>query len=64
MNGGTITGRGVMGAGWSLNASDDVSAPLPWPIIQSGTVSVSPFTVNDPDAVNYTYRFYYLTNSP
>ena len=52
VNGTTITGQGVMGANWYLNASGDVTTPLPWPTIQSGTVSASPFTVNDPDAIN------------
>jgi autotransporter-associated beta strand protein len=64
VNGTAITGMGVMGANWSLNASDDVSAPLPWPTIQSGTVTSSPFIVDDTDATNYLERFYYLTNSP
>ena len=64
VNGTTITGQGVMGAGWLLNASGDVTTPLPWPTIQSGSVSASPFTVNDPDAINHSQRFYYLTNSP
>jgi autotransporter-associated beta strand protein len=64
VNGATITGMGVMGASWSLNASDDVTTPLPWPIILGGTVTSSPFTVNDPDAINHSQRFYYLTNSP
>jgi autotransporter-associated beta strand protein len=64
VNGTTLAGTGVMGAGWYLNASGDVTTPLPWPTIQSGTVTASPFTVNDPDAINYSQRFYYLTNSP
>ena len=64
VSGATITGQGVMGAGWLLNASPDVTAPLPWPTISSGSVGVSPFTVLDPDAINHPQRFYYLTNSP
>jgi hypothetical protein len=64
VNGATITGQGVMGAGWYLNASDTATAPLPWPTILGGTVGASPFTVNDPDAINHSQRFYYLTNSP
>ena len=64
MNGATITGGGVMDANWILNASDDVTAPLPWPTILSGTVHANPFTINDADAVNHSQRFYYLTNSP
>jgi autotransporter-associated beta strand protein len=60
----TITGGGVMGANWYLNASGDVTTPLPWPTIQTGTVTINPFTVNDPDAINHSQRFYYLTNSP
>jgi len=64
VNGITITGVGVIGAGWYLNYSDDVTAPLPWPNLESGTISVSPFTVMDSDAINHSHRFYYLTNSP
>jgi autotransporter-associated beta strand protein len=59
-----ITGGGVMGANWILNASDDVTTPLPWPTILSGTVIANPFSVPDADAVNHSQRFYYLTNSP
>lgn len=64
VNGATITGTGVMGATWYLNASTNATAPLPWPTIQTGTVSASPFTVTDPNAVNQPQQFYYLTNSP
>jgi fibronectin-binding autotransporter adhesin len=64
VNGTTITGTGVMGANWYLNASDDATTPLPWTTIQSGSVSASPFTLNDWDAINHSQRFYYLTNSP
>jgi fibronectin-binding autotransporter adhesin len=64
VSGATLTGTGVMGANWYLNASSDVSAPLPWPTIQSGTVVSSPFTLYDPDALNHSQRFYYLTNAP
>lgn len=63
-NGATITGAGVIGANWVLNASTNLSAPLPWPTIQSGNVSSSPFTVTDPSAPLYPQQFYYLTNSP
>ena len=62
-SGTTMTGTGVMGATWYLNASPNANAPLPWPTIQSGTVTSSPFTISDPDAINHTQRFYYLTNS-
>jgi autotransporter-associated beta strand protein len=62
VNGATITGTGVMGATWYLYASGDVSAPLPWPFIQAGTVTASPFTVTDPNATNYSQYFYYLTS--
>lgn len=64
VNGATISGRGVIGATWFLNASASATAPLPWPTIQSGTVTSSPFTVTDPNAVNQPQQFYYLTNSP
>lgn len=40
------------------------NAPLPWSTLQGGTVTASPFTVTDPDAINHSQRFYYLTNSP
>ena len=65
VNGTTITGTGVMGANRYLNASPDVTAPLPWQTIQTGTVNASPFTIIDSDATNNNpQRFYYLTNSP
>src|ERR1039457_5179377 len=64
VSGTTITGGGVMGPNWYLNASSDVTTPLPWPTIQTGSVTINPFTVNDPDAINHSQRFYYLTNSP
>ncbi len=63
INGATITATGVLGANWELNASTNVSAPLPWPTIQSGTVFESPFTITDPYAIYYPQQFYYLTNS-
>ncbi len=64
VNGATITGRGVMGATWQMYMSPNANAPLPWLPYGSGTVSSSPFTVNDPDAINFPHRYYYLTNVP
>ena len=61
-NGATITATGVMGASWYLYGSSDVTAPLQWSYVQSGTVTSSPFTVVDPDSTNYTQRFYYMIN--
>lgn len=63
-NGATITGAGLIGAGWALNASTDLSAPFPWPTIQTGTITSSPFTILDSTALSYPQQFYYLTNSP
>jgi fibronectin-binding autotransporter adhesin len=62
-NGATITANGIPGATWYLNASTNVNTPLPWPTLQSGTISSSPFTITDPTATNYGQQFYYLTNA-
>ena len=55
----SITATGEVGVAWSLRATNDVAAPVAnWPTIQSGTITVSPFTVNDLTATNYSKRFY------
>jgi hypothetical protein len=61
----TITGTGVVGTPWSLNASPNVTAPLPWPSLQSGSsIPSNPFTVNVVPGIGDTQQFYYLTNNP
>jgi autotransporter-associated beta strand protein len=63
-SGATISASGAIGANWALNATTNLTAPLPWPTIQTGTVSSSPFTLTDPNATNCPQQFYYLTNTP
>jgi len=55
----SLMATGAVGGTWSLRATNNVAAPLGvWPVIQSGTVTASPFTVNDLDATNHAQRFY------
>ena len=54
----TLTVTGAVGTAWSLHATNNVGAPRPWPVIQTGTISVSPSTVDDLTATNYLHRFY------
>jgi len=57
-----LTISGPVGATYSLWASPDVAlTPITsWTLLSSGTITVSPFTINDLDATNYTKRFYVL----
>ena len=57
----SLTVTGAVGVAWSLHATNNLSAPKPWPTIQSGTVGSSPFTLNDLNATNYSNRFYYFS---
>jgi autotransporter-associated beta strand protein len=55
----SITATGAVGTAWSLRATNDLTAPAAtWPVIQSGTIGTSPFTVEDLGATNYDKRFY------
>ncbi len=54
----SLTATGAAGAAWSLHATDNLAAPQPWPVIQTGIVTASPFTVHDLTATNYSERFY------
>jgi len=58
-----LTLSGPVGATYSLWASPDVAlTPITsWTLLSSGTITVSPFTINDLDATNYTQRFYLLS---
>ena len=57
-----LTISGPVGAAYSLWASADVAAPVgSWTLLSNGTITVSPFTINDLDATNYTQRFYLLS---
>ena len=60
----SLTISGPVGATYYLWASPDVAlTPVAstWTLLSSGTITVSPFTINDLDATNYTQRFYLLT---
>jgi autotransporter-associated beta strand protein len=54
----SLTATGTAGTPWSLHASDDMAAPQPWPVLQTGSITASPFTVNDPTASSHQQRFY------
>ncbi len=58
----SLTATGYVGSAWSLRAVTDVAQPLPWPIIQSGTITANPLTVDDLTATNYPHRFYQFSN--
>ena len=52
---------GRLGTAYRLWASPDVAAtPIAstWTLLSSGTISSSPFTINDLNATNYSKRFY------
>jgi fibronectin-binding autotransporter adhesin len=57
----SLTVTGAVGTVWSLHATNNVAARLPWPAITNGTVTVSPFTVQDLTATNSTGKFYYFS---
>jgi autotransporter-associated beta strand protein len=57
----SLTVTGAVGSVWSLHATNNVLRPRPWPTLQSGTVSSSPFTINDLTATNAATRFYYFS---
>jgi hypothetical protein len=57
----SLTVTGAVGTPYRLWASTNVAAtPIPstWTLLNSGTISTSPFTINDPNATNYLKRFY------
>jgi autotransporter-associated beta strand protein len=57
----SLTATGAVGAPYHLWASTNVAAtPVTntWTLLTNGTISVSPFTVTDPAATNYSSRFY------
>jgi len=57
----SITATGTIGSTYRLWASSDVTlTPITttWTLLSSGTVTTSPFTINDLSATNFTKRFY------
>ena len=57
----SLIATGAVGTAWSLHASNNVAGTVPWPVLTNGTITVSPFVVNDLKATNYTRRFYYFS---
>jgi len=60
----SLTATGAIGASYKLYASTNVAlTPVTstWTLLQSGTVSTSPFTLQDLNATNFTRRFYIFT---
>ena len=57
----SVTATGTIGSAYRLWASSDVTlTPIisTWTLLSSGTVTASPFTINDLTATNFTKRFY------
>jgi fibronectin-binding autotransporter adhesin len=57
----SVTGTGTIGSTYKLWASTNVAlTPITttWTLLSSGTVTTSPFTINDLTATNFTQRFY------
>ena len=57
----SITATGIIGQNYRLWASTDVTlTPIisTWTLLSSGTVTASPFTINDLNATNFPNRFY------
>lgn len=57
----SLTATGAIGSAWSLHATNDLNAPAPWPVLTSGTINASPFTVEDLSATNSPQKFYYFS---
>ena len=61
----SVTATGTIGSAYRLWASSDVTlTPITttWTLLTSGTVTASPFTINDLTATNFTKRFYIFSN--
>ena len=59
----SLTVTGAVGTVWSLRTNNNVAAPLPWPNMTNGIISVSPFTVQDVPSPSIPQRYYYFTNT-
>jgi hypothetical protein len=60
----SLTATGALGTTYTLWASTNVAAtPITttWSNLSSGTINVSPFTIDDLDATNHPRRFYLFT---
>jgi autotransporter-associated beta strand protein len=57
----SFTATGEPGQNYSLMMSTNVALPTTsWTVLTSGTITESPFTLNDPTAPSASRRFYYL----
>ena len=57
----SFTATGEPGQSYSLMMSTNVALPTAsWTVLTSGTITESPFTLNDLTATNAPRRFYYL----
>jgi hypothetical protein len=60
----SLTLTGNVGQAYTIRGSTNVATPLStWTVLQSGTVTVSPFFFNDSTATNLLHRFY-ATSTP
>lgn len=54
----SLTATGAIGSGYKLWATTNLAAPASWTLLNSGTVTTSPFSLQDLGATNYPQRFY------
>jgi autotransporter-associated beta strand protein len=57
----SLTATGAVGTAWSLRATNNVAAKLPWPVISTGIATTNTFNVSDLNATNYQQRYYYFS---
>jgi hypothetical protein len=51
--------NGALGQGYSVRGTTNIALPLAnWTILQSGTITTTPYAFSDLNATNYPLRFY------
>jgi hypothetical protein len=61
----SLTANGSVGSTYKLWASTNIAlTPITttWTLLNSGTVTATPFTINDLTATNFTRRFYIFSS--
>jgi fibronectin-binding autotransporter adhesin len=55
--------NGALGQGYSVRGTTNIALPLTnWSILQSGTITTTPYTFTDLNATNYSLRFYSVSS--
>ena len=55
--------NGALGQGYSVRGTTNMALPLAsWPILQSGTITTTPYVFTDLNATNYPLRFYSVSS--